>query len=153
VCCNLQAHHVEEFKSELSHIVFFKGDDGAGHITSVHRTATGQWHHTDGLHVSPTAVTFSDEGLVTDVSGEHGKEYLSNVCWAVYKSTAVVPQEAMTLSVHQQKQSEQEWKLKIAAEQHADQQRFDEHHKKLEQSVNVLSEVTDSKELSELAFM
>jgi hypothetical protein len=147
VYSNFQADYVEESRKELAYIAFFKGNDGAGHFTCVHRTAMDKWQHSDGLRVSTTTVTFSEEGLLTEVCGEHPKENLSHVCLVVYKSSAV----AMPLSVAQHRDSKQQsetWRLKITAEHHADQHRFSEHHKKVLQSMAVVRKVRDSKELS-----
>ena len=151
--CNCQADPVEETsKWELTHIAFFKGGDGAGHITCVHRTAGGKWQHCDGLEVSTTTVTFSEEGFVIGVLGEHPKEHLSNVYWVVYESNTVDPKVAIPLTAEHQRLREVQsnmWRSKIRDEHDAEKQSHRANHEKVLRSLSYLHEVTHSNRLSE----
>jgi hypothetical protein len=139
VCCNFQTDHVDKSGLELSHIAFFKGGDGAGHITCITRTAKGEWKYYDGLSVFDTTVTFTEEGFVQKVVGKHPTEYLSNVYWAVY-TARTVPLAA----VQELTREKEQWRSHICVKHDAEQRSFEGHHAKVLLSLESVGQVTTS---------
>jgi hypothetical protein len=136
---NFQADHLDVSGRELNHIAFFKGGDDAGHITCVTRTAEGKWQRYDGLVVCHTTVTFTEEGFVKEVVGDHPNECLSNVYWVAYTARTV------PLAAVQQLTSEKEMRrADIYVEHVAEQRSFDEHHAKVLRSLESVDQVPTS---------